>query len=115
MEKIIIALAGSSVISAVVAGVFSLITRHLDKKDREAEKKDGQEEIIHRLNKNEKDSVRTQMLVLISDYPDDESEILEIARHYFHDLHGDWYMTPIFNKWLAQRNIGKPEWFDPAK
>lgn len=93
---------------ALVAGIFALINRHLDKKDQKQSFKS-------QLQKLEKDSVRTQLLVLISDYPEDKAEILECARHYFSDLHGDWYMTPIFNRWLAKEQIGKPEWFNPQK
>lgn len=100
-------------IGALVSGVFALINRYLDRKDQPI--KARFDDIDHRLEKSEKDSVRTQMLVLISDYSGDKAEILEAARHYFVDLHGDWYMTPIFNRWLEDQKIGKPEWFDSTK
>lgn len=112
MINIIIALISGG-IGALVSGVFALINRHLDKNDRPIENR--LVEIDKRLGKSEKDSVRTQMLVLISDYSNNKAEILEAARHYFVDLHGDWYMTPIFNKWLEDQQIGKPEWFDSSK
>lgn len=111
--EMLIAILGSSAVGAIIAGIFTLVNRHLDKKDAPIEKRF--DEIDKRMDKSEKDSVRTQMLVLISDYPQDKAEILECARHYFSDLHGDWYMTPIFNKWLDSQNIGKPEWFNPKK
>lgn len=93
---------------ALVTGVITLITRYLDKKDTEKRNE-------KQLQKLEKDSVRTQLLVLMASYPGDKSEILECARHYFEDLHGNWYMTPIFNKWLEKESIGRPEWLQDTK
>ena len=49
----------------------------------------------------------------LSDYPENVQEIMEVSRHYFHDIHGDWYMTTLFNNWLSKTHIGRPEWFNP--
>lgn len=96
------------------AGLFGflqfLITRHDNKKDELGE-------ITRRLKEMEKDQCRTQMLLLISDYPSENAEIMKIAEHYFKSeenggLGGDWYMTNLFNKWLTKQNLGKPEWFN---
>ena len=61
--------------------------------------------------KSEKDALRTQLLVMFADYSEDKSQILELAHRYFAELDGDWYLTPIFCKWLEDNSIGKPEWF----
>ena len=53
----------------------------------------------------EEGTVRAQLLTLMSDYPNDESEILKVAEYYFKDLDGDWYMTSMFTKWAAEHNI----------
>lgn len=53
----------------------------------------------------ELDTVRAQLLTLMSEYPEDESEILKVAEHYFKDLDGDWYMTSLFTKWAEARGI----------
>lgn len=53
----------------------------------------------------EQDSARTQLLTLMSSYPDNESEIMKVAYHYFHDLNGDWYMTELFSEWATARDI----------
>ncbi len=53
----------------------------------------------------ELDTVRAQLLTLMSEYPEDESEILKVAEHYFKDLDGDWYMTTLFTKWAEARGI----------
>lgn len=63
------------------------------------------------LNKLEKDGLRTQLLLLLLLQPDEETEILKIAQHYFAKLKGNWYMTSVFSKWCKSRDL-KPEWFD---
>lgn len=103
MDSIIIAVIGSSALSAVVSGVFGIIDRHLDNKAEDIDKK---------LSKLEKDSVRTQLLLLMSDYPQNQTEIMEVAQHYFADIGGNWYMTKMFNTWLTQNKIAEPKWFN---
>lgn len=71
----------------------------------------NQEEMKESLAKNERDSVRTQLMLLMSDYPNNTSEIMAVAQHYFDDIGGNWYMTSMFNKWLEKEQIGKPDWF----
>lgn len=100
-------------IGALIAGIFALINRHLDKKDAPIAVQF--EAVNKRLDKSEKDNVRMQLLLLISDYPTEHTEILEVAHHYFAEIGGDWYMTTIFNRWLAEYKVGAPEWFDSGK
>lgn len=87
-----------------------LIERH-DRKKEKAEEKE-QEGIKNKLLVLEKDGLRTQLLLLILIRPNEQTEILRIAEHYFGVLHGNWYMTSIFNKWLEDNDIAEPEWFD---
>ena len=87
-----------------------LIERH-DKKVEKAEDKE-KEHIQGTLKKLEKDGLRTQLLLLILMKPEETSEILTLAQHYFVDLKGNWYMTSIFNKWLEEHEIAEPEWFN---
>lgn len=75
------------------------------------ERKDGKRGLKNQLIKLEKDSCRTQMLVMLSDYPDEKNEIMTLAEHYFKDLKGNWYMTTIFAQWLKKNNIVNPVWF----
>lgn len=96
-----------SIITAVLVsnGLFAfiqyLITRH-----------DTKNNVKGKLTILEKDVLRTQLLLLILLKGEEQQEILTIAEHYFKDLHGDWYMTSIFNKWLKEKKIAEPEWFD---
>lgn len=68
------------------------------------------EDINKKLNKYEKDGVRTQLFTLMSDYPERKDEIMEVAEHYFKDLKGNWFMTGIFKDWLDKEEIDKPSW-----
>lgn len=61
--------------------------------------------ISKKLETIELDTTRTQLLTLMSNYPDNESEILKVAYHYFKDLDGDWYMSELFAEWAEERNI----------
>ena len=65
-----------------------------------------------RLDKLERDGLRLQLLFLIILMPKEKAEILKIAEYYFVKLKGNWYATSIFNKWLEDNKIAKPEWFD---
>lgn len=61
--------------------------------------------IIEKVDSAEESAIRSQLLSLMSDYPDNESEILKVAQYYFHVLKGDWYMTNLFAKWANERGI----------
>lgn len=62
------------------------------------------------LKKLEKDGLRTQLLLLILMQPDEQTEILKIAEHYFVKLKGNWYMTGLFSKWCDAHGL-EPDWF----
>ena len=95
---IVLAVIGSN---ALFAFLQFLIGRHDTKKN-----------IKGKLTVLEKDVLRTQLLLLILLKGEEKQEILTIAEHYFKDLHGDWYMTSIFNKWLKEKTLAEPEWFN---
>lgn len=61
--------------------------------------------IIEKVDRAELNATRSQLLTLMSDYPDNESEILKVADYYFNELDGDWYMTELFTKWADSRDI----------
>ena len=115
METIIVAILGSGALSALISGIFNLISNSAKRRKEIA---DQLIIINHRLetieknqSKAEKDQCRTQLLMMINDFPTERAEILELAKHYFADLKGNWFATPIFNNWLEEYKIGKPEWF----
>lgn len=51
------------------------------------------------------DTTRSQLLTLMKSYPDNEEEIMKVAKYYFRELNGDWYMTSLFTKWAGERGI----------
>lgn len=63
------------------------------------------DEVSNKIDSIELNSTRNQLLTLISDYPDNEDEILKVAKYYFKDLKGDWYMTTLFTKWAEGRGL----------
>lgn len=81
-----------------------LITRHDTKSNKE-------EYIQGELKEVRLDLCRTQLLLLISNYPNEEAELMKVAQRYFSELKGDWYMTTIFNRYLKNNNIAIPDWF----
>lgn len=95
--QIILAIIGSTAVATLVQ---FFVTRNDNKKN-----------LSKRLDRLERDVLRTQLLLLILMRPEEQQEILTIAEHYFKDLKGDWYMTSIFNKWLKANEIAEPEWF----
>lgn len=61
--------------------------------------------ISKKLEDIELDTTRTQLLTLMNHYPENKSEILSVAYHYFKELDGDWYMSELFSEWAKERNI----------
>ena len=70
------------------------------------------DKLLDEQKKNEKDNLRTQLLVMMTVMPNDHSEILTLAERYFGQLKGDWFYSSLFAKWLKENNIEKPLWFD---
>lgn len=56
------------------------------------------------------DVLRVQLLTLMHIHPDNVLEILQVAKKYFVEYHGDWYMSSIFKQYLNQQNIDLPSW-----
>lgn len=109
--EIVLAIIGSGALSALISGGFGLLSRHLDDKKEAARRNDELEDVKKKLKKLEKDSVRTQLLLLMASFPTNQQEIEEVAQHYFVDCGGNWYMTNLFSSWISDNHYGEPEWF----
>ena len=57
-------------------------------------------------------SVRIQLSVLIKVCEERSEEIIKVAKKYFVDFNGDWYMTSIFKTYLDEHHLIYPKWFD---
>lgn len=109
LQTIVISVIGSGALAALISGIFSLV---LNRKGRLAKIEGTLDMITEKLIMTEKNVLRTQLLLLLSDYPEERQEIMKLAEHYFKDQHGNWYMTSLFNTWLIKNNIARPEWFN---
>ncbi len=100
--EIILAIIGSGALSAVISGILAIALQKREKLD-------------NRFWLLEKDVLRTQLLLMLSDFPEEKTEILKLAQHYFSDLDGNWVLTGMFNKWLVANDIAEPDWFKQHK
>lgn len=108
MHDIIMAVVGCGLLNIIATAIINALG---NRKSRLKAVETKLDEIEKKLTKTEKDELRTQLLLLLSDYPDNDEGIMTLAKHYFGDLHGNWYATSLFNTWLETRGKGKPEWF----
>lgn len=92
-----------------------LVKRHDDKKGKAKQLADSIDSLKKKIDRQERDSCRTQLLLLLSDFPDMTEEILKVAEHYFRDLDANWYMTTLFAKWCRKANIELPSWAHSKK
>jgi len=103
-----------TIISAVITSqaIFGFIQFTITRRDTK-------KNIEGKLTTLERDTLRTQLLLLILMRSEEQQEILTVAEHYFSPkpkgLDGDWYMTSVFNRWLSDMDIAEPEWFNSKK
>ena len=109
-DTIIVAIISSGILSTVVSAIITAISR---RSSRLKEIEETLKTISEKLDTAEKDTLRTQLLLMIADYPDEKTDILRLAQHYFKDLDGNWVASSVFNHWLENFGDGaKPEWFN---
>lgn len=96
------------ILSAVLgAGFFGFIQFLITRKDETTK----QLEEMKVIQKDIQLSLcRLQLLNLIQ-HEGSQHELMIVAEKYFKDLEGDWYMTPIFCRWLEAHDYEKPNWF----
>ncbi len=57
------------------------------------------------VNDIRQDTIRLQLDNLINNDPDNIESVLTVARTYFIDMKGDWYMTEKFKRWGGEHNV----------
>lgn len=114
MTTLIVGVLSSASLVALINGIFQ---RKRDKESKATgleSKIDtivaDQNKIMKAQHRHEMDILRVELKLMISDFPDQESDILRIAEHYFTDG-GNWVMSSTFLVWLQQRNLPTPPWF----
>ena len=112
MEPIIVAILGSGALSALISGIFGLIQ---SRKSKQKEIEEDLKSIKAKLAIAEKDALRTQLMVMIKDYPQEKTDILRLSEHYFVKLEGNWIMSNIFQEWCEATDTSIPKWFREEK
>ena len=115
LEIIISAVVGTGLLTTVINLISNAVANRKSRlKGVEDQLKEVQKQLSEIQEKqliSEKDALRTQLLVMISDYPEETMDILKLAEYYFDNLNGNWTATMLFNHWLESRKIAKPSWF----
>ena len=117
--EILLAVIGSGTLGVLITKIFDLVSeRRKTKAMHNEEQARMQKELAAikaALQLNEKDQLRTQLMLMLHDYPGERTEILRLAEHYFKDLGGNWVLTDIFRSWLHSQSIDEPAWLHNEK
>lgn len=115
METIIIAIISSGLLSVIITEIFGLLKARRSKKSGVESKLEALTDAVsvmrEDLRRQEKDNIRTELKLMISDFPDDTTDILKLAEHYFVKLEGNWTMANIFSDWAKKQGVEIPGWF----
>lgn len=52
--------------------------------------------------KTEIQITRLELMTLIDTQPENTVEIEKVAKHYFHDLKADWYLSGVYSTWARK-------------
>lgn len=105
---IIIAIIGSN---AFFAFIQFLITRKDNNNKRFKAIDDRFNALEQKMNYIDQGNIRLQILFLIHLYPKRSEEIIKLAKKYFIDFKGNYYVTGIFKQYLDDNNLIYPQWF----
>lgn len=61
--------------------------------------------VTDKLSALEQSTTRSELLLLINNYPDDRRAIEELAYHYFAELKGDSYVYLLYANWASAHNV----------
>lgn len=101
MSKIAGIISALLVIVSATTGAMSWVSEQLSA-DISSKFASLESEIKTANTKTETQITRLELLNLIHNQPENIAEIEKIAKYYFQDLGGDWYMTGIYSKWCSQ-------------
>lgn len=78
------------------------MTEHLDARISSVE---------NTVNDIRQDTIRLQLDNLINNDANNTSSILSVAKVYFIDMKGDWYMTEKFKKWGKEHDVDLSDFY----
>ena len=58
-----------------------------------------QQEVELKDKKQEQSLTRLELIMLMEHDPENNAEIEKVAKRYFVELDGDWYMTGLYSQW----------------
>lgn len=108
LVTLIVGLLGGGTVATLVQ---FFVKRKDDKTAEFAEIKKELEYIRSEIKESQRDRKRQQLLTMMYHNPSNIDTICEIARVYFKELDGNWYMDSEFIKWAGEQNIPLPSWF----
>lgn len=92
---------------SVIGGACLTITSWLETKlTEETNSRVNQIESAMEANQRQNDLslTRLELMLLIQYAPENTFEIEKVARHYFVDLEGNWYMASLYSKWAQEHD-----------
>ncbi len=98
------AIAAVTIIGGALVGVGTWCTSQMN-----ASTNERLDTLSAQMSELKLDTTRNQLLTLMKNYPDNEEEIMKVAKYYFKDLDGDWYMTSLFIEWGEEKGIDVTE------
>lgn len=115
MENVISIIVAVLSSSALFAFVEFLIRRHDRKKSKENDIFENLVILNTKLDNEIYDrkltDCRLELDGLMSNHPEDVRALMLVAKKYFIDLNGDWYMSTIFANHCKTHDIPLPPWF----
>lgn len=108
LVPIIITIIGSN---AFFGFIQFLISRKDSNNERFKSIEDKMTSIDNKINYIDQGGVRQQIMLLIHLYPQRDEEIIKLAKKYFIDFKGNYYLTTIFKQYLDDNNLTYPQWF----
>ena len=108
LVPIIIAVVGSN---ALFGFIQFLINRKDSNNKKFTEVSEKFDKLESKINYLDQGNIRLQILVLIHLYPQRSEEIIKLAKKYFVDFKGNYYVTGIFKQYLDDNKLIYPQWF----
>lgn len=108
VKRVLGVIATIGTIAAIITGITGWVTNQLDSHlDPKLENLVSQiEELRAESEKADKtlelSNTRLELTTLIAHNPDNVLEIEKVARYYFIELFGDWYMSQIYSTWARE-------------
>lgn len=106
-KEIILTILGS--LATLIASVWAIVKYFIERKEKQ------EAEIEAKRDAERKElllsSTRNELYILINHYPTQTFEIMRTAEKYFVELKGNFTATSIFQQYLKEHNLTRPDWF----